>query len=176
MKTTHIISVALLMGGMWGSFFGGMAQNEVPCLIFKGESQEDCRVDLSVFNRITFVENGMLLTSSKNVTEEEVLLLYSMYNRMETGAAIPTISVDVDKIVAESNDALHFDAAAKTIHLQSGSDKEFAIGVFTPEGAMAATAKISADMPLSLQNLASGIYIAIATDGKTSMTLKLILK
>lgn len=176
MKRNHIIKVGWLTGLVIACLSQAKAQEAVPCLIFTGNSGATNCIDLNKLNRITFGENEMTISSSKDGNEPEVTLLYSMFNRLEIGDAVPTDLTAVETVEADGNAKLCFNADSKSLEVYSGSDKPYSIGIFSLSGTMIATSNMKAGQSLSIGTLADGTYIAVATDGKSQLTLKFILK
>lgn len=176
MKRNHIIRVGWLTGVFLSCFCQAKAQEIVPCLIFTGNAETADCIDLNKLNRITFGEDGMTISSSTESNEPEVTLLYSMFNRLEIGDAVPTDLTAVEIIEAEGNAKLCYNADSKSLALYSGSDKPYSIGIFSLSGTMIATSVMRGGQSLSIGALTDGTYIAVATDGKSQLTLKFILK
>lgn len=61
------------------------AETKVPCLIFSGNAEKEHCIDLSSLNRITFGDNSMVISSSKDESKKSVELLYSLYHHLEIG-------------------------------------------------------------------------------------------
>lgn len=118
----------------------------------------------------------MTISSSKGSNETEVKLLYSLFNRLEIGDAVPTDLSSVKIVEAEGNAKLLFNADTKLLALESDSEQPYSIGIFSLKGTLIATSKIAAGQTLSLNDLSDGTYIAVATDGKSRLTIKFILK
>ena len=176
MKQNYIIRVGWLAGILISCFCHTKAEDIVPCLIFTGNSESPSYIDLNKLNRITFGDNEMIISSSKESNEPTVRLLYSLYNRVEIGDAVPSDLTAVKIVEAEGNDRLRFIAGTKSLALDSSSDKPYSIGIFNLSGTLIATSNMSAGQCLPIETLPEGGYIAIATDGKTRLTLKFILK
>ncbi|MDE7419566.1 MAG: T9SS type A sorting domain-containing protein [Muribaculaceae bacterium] len=176
MKRNHIIKVGWFAGLVMSCFCQTQAQEAVPCLIFTGNYGTPNCIDLNKLNRITFGEDEMTISSSTESNEPAVTLLYSMFNRLEIGDAVPTDLTAVEIVEAEGNAKLCFNADAKALTLESGSNKPYSIGIFSLSGTMIATSNMKAGQSLSIGTLADGTYIAVATDGKSQLTLKFILK
>ena len=176
MKRNHIIKVGWLAGVVISCFCLTKADEAVPCLIFTGNSGTPHCIDLNKLNRITFGEEEMTISSSKESNEPTVTLLYSMFNRLEIGDAVPTDLTAVEIVKAEGNAKLRFNVDTKTLALESASDKPYSIGIFNLSGTMIATSNMKAGRSLSIATLPEGTYIAVATDGKSQLTLKFILK
>ena len=174
MKRNHIIRVGWISGLTFMCFGGAMSQDEVPCLIFTGNSDKAECLDLSKFNRIKFEDDEMIISSS-GINNPEVKLLYSYFNHIEIGEAIPTGSMGVDHI--ESNDItlLRYRPDTKTLTLESSAEKQYSIGIFSLKGTLLATSNLRGGQSLNLESLTAGAYIVLATNGKEKTSLKIIL-
>ncbi len=152
------------------------AETKVPCLIFAGNAEKEHSIDLASLNRITFGDNSMVISSSKNASKESVELLYSLYNHLEIGDETPTdIGASVDVISDDSNYRIYVDTQSKLLYIQTTSDSKFSVGVFNVSGNLLLTSELYNGEAVTLDALASDVYIAIASDGKTQLNLKFIL-
>lgn len=150
-------------------------ETKVPCLIFSGNAGKKNHLDLSAFNRITFGENSIVVSSSKDETREPVEMLYSLYHHFTVGDAVPDnfSGVEVTEVGEESR--IFVDGESRLLHLQSWSASPFSVGVFDIGGRLMLTCNLSAGDALTLDALPAGSYIAVATDGAVRLTLKFIL-
>lgn len=149
------------------------AETKVPCLIFSGNAGTEHSVDLSRLNRITFGDNSMVISSSKDDTQQSVELLYSLYHHLEIGDTTPTSGIETE--VMDSETRIYVDAKAKLLHLQSASDAEFSVGIFNLNGILLLTSELCNGDAVTLEVLTPGVYIAVASDGQTRLNLKFIL-
>ena len=153
------------------------AEAEVPCLIFSGNAENEYCIDLSLLNRITFGDNSMVISSSKDASKESVELLYSLYHHLEIGDAIPTdIGASVNIISDDSISRIYVDAQSKLLYLQTTYDATFQIGIFDICGSLLLTSELSNGYAITIETLSPGVYIAVASDGKTNLNLKFTLK
>ncbi|MCH5220974.1 MAG: T9SS type A sorting domain-containing protein [Muribaculaceae bacterium] len=153
------------------------AETKVPCLIFSGNAEKEVCIDLATLNRITFGDNSMIVSSSKDPNTESIELLYSLYHHLEIGDGTPSdFESSIDVILDDSNSRIYLDAQSKLLYLQTTLDSEFQIGIFNVSGNLLLTSELSNGDALMLETLSSGVYIAVATDGKTKISLKFILK
>ncbi len=152
------------------------AETKVPCLIFSGNAEKEHCIDLSSLNRITFSDNSMVISSSKDASKKSVELLYSLYHHLEIGDETPTdIGASVDIISDDSTSRIYVDAKSKLLYLQSADNTKFQLGVFNISGNLLLTSELSNGDAVTLEALSSGVYIAVASDGKTKLNLKFIL-
>lgn len=174
MKPNRIITM-LWLAGPFLSISRASANDEVPCLIFSGNSDKEYCIDLATLNRITFGNEGMTISSSKDDNDEEVQLLYSLFHHLEIGNAKPSGSSGIEEINADGNSLLIFRVETKTIVLESTSLEPFTIGIFNLQGRLIATSQMCPGQSLAVDTLTTGVYIAVATNGETKLTLKFIL-
>lgn len=148
----------------------------VPCLIFKGNTGNRQSIDLSKFNRLSFDDDGMIVSSSNGATTEEIRLLYSIFNHIEIGDDVPSNEAGLDGNSVSLDSKLLFVSDDKSLKIETSSTNRFSVGVFNLKGALVATAKIFANDGLALEALVPGAYIAIASDGEIKLTLKFIIR
>lgn len=152
------------------------AETKVPCLIFSGSAEKEHHIDLASLNRITFGDNSMIISSSKDASKESVELLYSLYHHLEIGDGIPSVSGSyIDLIPEDSNSRIYVDTQSKLLYLQTSFNTKFHIGIFNIGGNLLLTSDLSNGDAITLESLSPGVYIAIASDGKTKLNLKFIL-
>ena len=175
MKRNYIFALGWLSGLMLTCFASAKAQQTVPCLIFTGHSDTVHSIDLSKLNRISFDDDGMTVSSDDD-SAQDVKLLYSLFYHIEIGEAVPTDATGVDAVAAESDAGLRYSAANESLVMESASDKPYSIGIFSLNGTLIATAKMSAGESLYVGSLSAGSYIAVASDGKSQFTIKFIRK
>lgn len=172
----RIIALVWLAGSLFCGFCQVKAADTVPCLIFTGNSDAEQCIDLAKLNRITFGEDGMTISSSKDNSVQEVQLLYSLYRHLEIGEAIPTdISTAIDEIGVDEKSRLLFHSDTKSIKLESSSELPYDIGIFSLKGILLATSRLYAGQSLSVEALNTGVYVAVATNGESKLILKFIL-
>lgn len=174
MKPDCIIASVLLFGSLQCCFCRVSAE-EVPCLIFTGNSETECCIDLEKLNRITFGDTGMTVSSSTGNCTEEMQLLYSLFNHIEIGDAVPTGSVGLEAIEADNASRIVFVGDTKSIVIESDSESLFSMGIFSLKGTLIATSHLYANQSLSVDALPSGIYIALATNDESKLSLKFII-
>lgn len=152
------------------------AETKVPCLVFSGNAEKKHCIDLASLNRITFGDNSMVVSSSKDASRESVELLYSLYHHLEIADETPTDIGGVTDVIAEDSDSRIFvDAQSKLLCLETTSDATFHVGVFNIGGNLLLTSDLSNGDAVTLDALSPGVYIAVASDGKTKLNLKFIL-
>lgn len=175
MKPNCIIASAWLVGLSLCGVCKATAEDNVPCFIFTGKSDIEQCIALEKLNRITFGDDGMTLSSSAGTGTREVQLLYSLFNHIEIGDAVPSESSAVDEIVTDTDSRMVFVPDTKTIVVESVSEIPYSIGIFSLKGTLIATSNVYAGQSLSVAPFASGMYIAVATNGESQLTLKFIL-
>lgn len=175
MKNKPILVAGMLAASMLCGYCGANAQEGVPCLIFTGTSENARCLDLAKLNRITFGKDGMTVSSSKDGTAQEVSLLYSLFHHLEIGEASPSETTGLDSEALDDS-RLVFHPDTKSIVIDSPSEGVFSVGVFNSGGTLLATSQLRAGQILAVDALPSGVYVAVATDGETKLTLKFVLK
>lgn len=150
------------------------AADEVPCLIFSGGSPTEHCIDLEKLNRITFGNDRMIISSSKDNSAENVELLYSLFHHLEVGDAIPTLSA-LDETTISAVSDIRFNPDTKSLIIESDSELPFTTGIFTVSGNLMINSIVNAGESISVQILTPGVYIAVATDGEIKLTLKFII-
>lgn len=175
MKQCNLAILAWLTGFVLFPSLVCKAETKVPCLIFSGNADEVHCFDLASLNRITFGDNSMIISSSKDASKESVELLYSLYHHLELGDETPTnIGTSIDDIPDDSTSRIYVDSQSKLLYLQTTSDNKFKVGVFDISGNLLLTSELYNGDAITLESLTSGVYIAIASDGKTKLNLKFI--
>ena len=176
MRRNPILRFGLYAGLSIVCYGSAISQDEVPCLIFTGNSDTAECIDLSKHNRITFEEDAMIVSSSTDPTGADVRLLYTEYNHLEIGDAVPTGSTGVDYIKSNDNIQLAYQPDSKSLTLKSSPDITYSIGVFSLKGTLIATSEMRGGQSLSLGSLTAGTYIVLATNGESKTSIKIIIK
>ena len=176
MKPHHIIVSGLFTGSLFCCFCSVRAEAKVPCLIFTGASDTELCLDLEKLNRITFTDDGMIVSSPRDGSIPDVQMSYTLFNHIEIGDAVPTTSSGVDEIVTDTDSRLLFVSDTKSIVIESASEIPYSLCIFSLKGTLIAMSNVCASQSLSVEGLVPGIYIAVATDGESQLTLKFILK
>lgn len=151
------------------------ADTKVPCLIFSGNAEKEHCIDLANLNRITFGDNSMVISSSSDGNNKTVELLYSLYHHLEIGDGFPDKGAGIEAVDADSDSRIYVDSQAKLLYLTSTFENRFSVGVFNTSGLLLMTSELISGDALSIEALGPGIYIAVATNGDTKLTLKFIL-
>lgn len=152
------------------------ADSEVPCYIFSGHAEENCCIDLASLNRITFGNNSMIVSSSSGSNKRMVELLYSHYNNIVIGDAVPTDDWGaVESISVLRDSRIYFDAQTQSLHVHSERDRLFTIAIYDISGKLLQSAPVNSGDAMILRPLAAGSYIAVATGDKTTLNLKFII-
>lgn len=152
------------------------AENRMPCLIFSGNAEKELCIDLTSFNKITFRNSSMIITSTLEENKDSIELLYSRYNHLEIDDCTPTdTNVSINEISVDTYPKMYVDSRNKQLHFISSSNSTFSIEIFSISGHLLLTSKLNYVDAIPLQSLPSGVYIAIASDGKIKKNLKFIL-
>ncbi|MDE7388387.1 MAG: T9SS type A sorting domain-containing protein [Muribaculaceae bacterium] len=178
MKRNRIIELGWLMGSLsLCCSCPAIAADTVPCLIFTGKSDTERCIDLAKLNRVTFGEDGMTVSSSKNTGEPDVSLMYSLFNRLKIGNVTPIVSTEIGAVeAADEVTRLRFQVVTKSLVVESASDESYSIAIFSLKGALIATSKIHAGQFLSVEALPTGVYVAVASNEESKLSLKFIIK
>ncbi|MDE5976459.1 MAG: T9SS type A sorting domain-containing protein [Muribaculaceae bacterium] len=176
MKQFNLLRLSWLMNLALLSSLFCKADTKVPCFIFSGNAETEHSIDLAKLNRITFGDNSMIISSSKDESNESVELLYSLYHHLEIGDGKPSGSISGTETIDNHSDTrLQIDGISKLLYLQSASDLMFSIGIFDINGKLLQTCELKNGDAMTLEFLSPGIYVALATDGKIKLNLKFIL-
>ncbi len=176
MKRNHIAAFGWFTGLLLSGSCTATAQDAVPCLIFTGSSDTSYCIDLSKLNRVTFGDEGMTVSSSSDDGQPEVTLLYSLYNRLQIGDAVPTDPAGIEAVEVAGDSSLRFISDTESIVLNSTSENPFTIGIFGLNGTLIASSRMTAGQSLYVGSLAQGSYIAVASDGNIKLTIKFIIR
>lgn len=153
------------------------AETKVPCFILSGNAEKEHCIDLAKLNRITFNDGSMVFSSSQFETEQSVELLFSLYHHIEIGDAVPSpVLTGFEGMETDSDARIYIDAQARLLYLQSASDSEFSVGVFNVSGHLLLTSRLNNGDSVAIGSLAPGVYFAVASDGRTKLSIKFILE
>ena len=151
------------------------ANDEVPCLVISGhDSNEKQSLDLAIYNRITFGDDSMTISSSKNADADPVTLLYSAFNHMEVQDDIPMNGSDVDEVWLSSQSSLFYNRATESLGLNAELGDVYAVGIFDMDGRLMVNSRLRNGESLPTNTLSSGVYVAIAINGNTRLALKFV--
>lgn len=173
MKQFYLEKLTWLMGFVLLTCPLCKAETKVPVLIFSGNGEADYRIELAKLNRITFGENSMVVSFSKDDTEQSIELLYSLYHHLEIGEE--NASSGIESVNMDADNHIFVNSKVRLLQLQSNPDSEYIVGVFDTKGHLLLSTSLCGGDSVSLEDLASGIYIAVVTDGETKFNLKFIL-
>ncbi len=171
MNKQRLFRLGLLVSALM-AFSGTMrATDEVPCLVFTGHGSNEKRcLDLATFNRITFGHDYMTISSPKDA--EPVTLLYSAFHHLEIHNDIPDNETGVESIGVNGAASLFYNAQANALRLTAEQGEVYTVGVFDVDGKLLLTGSMQGGESLSTETLSGGVYIAIAINGDTKLTLK----
>lgn len=172
-KNYHFILASCLL---LLAFANNLQADEVPCLVFSGNSEEEHNLDLSVYKRIYFNDNSFIISSTNDPKDEDVELQYVLFNHLEFKDAIPTIISGI-KEIAEFNDVrIIYNSSNRYLRIESGDDKTFDLAIYSISGNTVFSSKVKSNTDISIDNLVAGIYFAGASDGKNKFAVKFIIK
>ena len=149
------------------------AQEQKPCLIFSGGGNQQA-YDLEKYNRIQFGEEFITLGSSKDPSISEIQLLYSLYNHIEVGNAVPAGIDDLTNDMNVQELRIDYDGKNRQLLIANSKNTPVIIGIFDTNGSLLLSVKVSGETSVPLGNLVPGVYIAVATDGNAKSSLKFI--
>ncbi|MDE6650207.1 MAG: Ig-like domain-containing protein, partial [Muribaculaceae bacterium] len=81
----------------------------------------------------------------------------------------------VDAVDVDSETCIYVDALSKLLYIKTASDSVFSVRIFNVNGHLLQTSELCNDDSMTLETLAPGVYLAVATDGKINLNLKFIL-
>lgn len=168
-KLAGVMSVVLLPGLLCE------AETKVPCFIFSGNADKERCIDLASLNRITFGNNSMVISSSKNGDTPQVELLYSLYHHFIIDDAYPDGTSGLTSVNKESETEMYVDRQSKMLHLNGHAECKYVVGIFNMNGNMMMNLALSPGDAVPLEKLMPGVYIAIASNGNEKLSLKFIL-
>ncbi len=149
------------------------ADTEVPCLVLSGQAQSERHIDLSKLNRITFGPESMTVSSADGKDAQE--LLYSLYHHIEIKSAVPDIETGIVLNPTSENASMRYLADTRSLKIEAAQDSRFKTGVFDIKGTLVMTAEIAGGESLSVESLAAGTYVAVATDGTVTLSIKFLI-
>lgn len=152
------------------------AGEPVPCLVFSGTADDEKRVDLSKFNRVRFGSDRMTVSSTSSDNEETCELLYSLYHHLEINNIEPNVMTGIEASDVAPDCRLTYNADSRLLAIDAEEGRTYKIGIFDINGLMLTSGEISAENPMVLKELTAGVYVAVATDVTSSLSLKFIVK
>ena len=162
---TIIVGFSVLVGVLSAS-----ADNTPTHIIVLGSGGDKVCYPLSDYNRIAFSSDGIVLSSSKDTSVEQITLLYAAYNHIQFGD-----NLSVENILSD-NSEISYEPSTGSLRLSVASPQEFVVGVFSTSGVLVAAGHPASDGIFAVSNLPQGIYVAVACGGRDKMTLKFQIK
>ena len=152
------------------------AETKVPCFIFSDNADRERSIDLAKLNRITFGENSMLISSSRDDVAEPVELLYALYHHIEIGDSNASdILTGIESVDVDVSSNICIDTQSKLLFLISDSDSSFSVGIFNLSGQLLLMSELRNGESMALETLAPGVYVAVATDERIKLDQKFII-
>lgn len=140
-------------------------------IILSGDNADARSLPVATYNRIEFDGDNIILTS-RDGSADPVMLLHSLYRRLQfSDRPISHVAT-----VETAKESLSYHAATQSLLIAAEKPSAFLVGIFSPDGALRHKGIPDTSGRLSLGALPSGVYIAVATDGTTSLNLKFIIK
>lgn len=146
------------------------AKEPVPCLIFSGDSDQECVFDLSKFNRITFGEYSMTVSNSDDPASQTELLYSDVFR-----IAIDNRELDgLDEVSTSDETSFIYDRAVDALRLTSTNEVSYTVGIFNTDGVMLCYTTMRSGESVSLEALVPGLYIAVAAGNNDIQKIKFI--
>lgn len=145
------------------------AEKVEPCLIFSGNAEQNKALPLAIYNRISFGENSMTVSSPDDAVSS-VELPYSDYNRFNIGEDI----ISEVQPISDSGIELTFDSSSNTLLLMSTCDTVVEVSIFGIDGKMILCTDMRRCERLSLNSLPEGVYVAVASGEAENHKIKFI--
>ena len=146
------------------------ADDDPTHIIVSNHGNDKASYSLSDYNRISFSNDGIILSSSKDVSVAQVTLLYSVYNRIQFGE-----NLSVENVVNDPTDVI-YNPATKSLNFSILMSRECVVDVFSTSGALLLSGHPSPDGTFSLSKLTNGNYLAVAFNKNRKITLKILIK
>lgn len=135
-------------------------------IIISGPGANQAVHDLTVYNRIEFETDRLLLLSSTDSNVQPIELFYEEYNRVTFGQVEESAIEDL-----KTNESrLTYDRFSCTLAMVGDEPNTFSIAVYSVSGMMI----LNGYGTLDVSTLSSGAYIGIASDGMKLYKLKFI--
>ena len=164
-------SIALLAGmtlaGITMCVYGNITH-----IVVSGTSGEKQNFELSRYNRITFGNTTMSLSSSENPGNIVAELPYAMFNHIEFS----------DEVLSSIEEILSPDASLiyipdeNALEITADLSEPFTVWILNSSGAIMSRLKTMPGEKLYLKSYTPGMYIAVATANKIQLTKKFIIK
>ncbi len=159
------VALVLLSGALLVS-----ADEVKPCFIFSGAAGENYAIDLERYNRISFGDDAMELSSSEH-SSARIQLLYSAYNRFRIAEGKPSAAVEE---VEDTAIQLYYNATTQELILAGDSTEPYTVGVFNLSGMLMYSGNLRNGEPISLSHLGNGVYVAVAVTSTDNHTIKFV--
>lgn len=140
-------------------------------IILSGNDADTHSLPVATYNRIEFDGDNIILTS-RDGSADSVRLLHSLYRRLHFSDR-PISLADPTEMAATS---IAYQPASRSLLITAEKPSAFLVGIFSPDGTLRHKGHPDASGQLLLAALQSGVHIAVATDGTTSLNLKFIIK
>lgn len=149
---------------------GAHADKGSPCLVFTGEAEKERVFDLKEFNRITFGEHSIVVLNSADPASG-VELPYTEYNRIAFDSR--DLSGIGDVSVSETA-SFRYDRSTSSLSYVSDDEAACRVGVFSANGVLVCHTTMYGGQSVSLEALAPGMYIAVATVNNNVQKIKFV--
>lgn len=126
--------------------------------------------DLNTYNRFEFNGDGWILSSGRDATVSPINVPFAVCNRV----TFDTQSrLDIGDIKTE---ALRYDGSSRGIILEAEKPETYRVTVYSSLGVMVMDSGVDAAGIVSIRGFVPGVYVAVATDGHSRMTLKFVVR
>jgi len=125
---------------------------------------------LDTYNHFEFSNDGWVISSSDDASVTALQVPFTMYNRItfdERSGLEDAVACD---------DKLSYDSQSKTVILNAIRPEDYRLTICSSLGVMMLDKTMDTDASVSVGGLVPGIYIAIASDGRSRLTLKFVVR
>jgi len=146
--------------------YSGLRAETHDGIIISGPGTNQAVHDLTVYNRIRFETDKLILLSSTDSSVQPIELSYETYNRVKFGQIEESALEDLKT----NEPRLTYDRSYYTLAMVGDESDAFRIVVYSMSGMMILNGYGSLDV----STLSSGTYIGVASDGTKLYKLKFI--
>lgn len=164
-------SIRWLAGALCVLSAAGMsADTGTPCLVFTGAAQDELVLALKDYSRITFGRDAMRVMNPSD-SGNSVELPYSDYCRLTFEAR--DLSALGESALGEDASFV-YDKELLTLSFISRNGDGCKAAIFSVKGVMVCHTTMRSGDSVSLEALAPGVYIAVASDGDRIYKIKFV--
>lgn len=152
------------------AFVPSAMAEDVPCLIFSGNAGGKS-IAISDYNRISFGNEAMTLSSSANPNKPTLDLFYSDYNMFRVRNDVPS---GIDSVEQLSDFGLCYYGDSKEIGVSAACYEPVNISIFNSAGMAIGSDVIYPGERVSIAKLPAGFYLVVATCGRLRDVCKIV--